>query len=167
MPLGVKVGFKGDKGLWLVASVLDIAVSVPSTCSNCWPNPSLLHTTNLGPRPETTVVSSTVRHSSNNYIITVRDYSALSLRANISMEHLSTSLHVLSHTSPRWPGGGSANYIFTQISTYICWWMDGLIVNSFRALAPAGVEYLTPSRTGSCFIERAEHWWQDRVHKYL
>lgn len=41
----------------LVASVLDIAVSVPSTWSNCWPDPSLLHTTNLGPCPGTTVAS--------------------------------------------------------------------------------------------------------------
>ena len=31
----VKVGFEGDKGFILVASVLDSAVSVPSTRSNC------------------------------------------------------------------------------------------------------------------------------------
>lgn len=47
----------GWQGFILVASVLDIAVSVPSTWSNCWPNPSLLHTTNLGPCPGTTVAS--------------------------------------------------------------------------------------------------------------
>lgn len=55
--LRVKMGFEGDKCFILVASVLDIAVNVPSTCSNCWPNPSLLHTTSLGPSsPETTLV---------------------------------------------------------------------------------------------------------------
>lgn len=47
----------GWQGFILVASVLDIAVSVPSTWSNCWPNPSPLHTTNLGPCPGTTVAS--------------------------------------------------------------------------------------------------------------
>lgn len=47
----------GWQGFILVASVLDIAVSVPSTCSNCRPNPSPLHTTNLGPCPGTTVAS--------------------------------------------------------------------------------------------------------------
>lgn len=56
----VKVEIEADKGFILVASVLDIAVSVPSTWSNCWPNPSWLHTTNLGPCPETTLVSSTL-----------------------------------------------------------------------------------------------------------
>lgn len=47
----------GWQGFILVASVLDIAVSVPSTWSNCRPNPSPLHTTNLGPCPGTTVAS--------------------------------------------------------------------------------------------------------------
>lgn len=47
----------GWRGFILVAAVLDMAVSVPSTWSNCWPNPSLLHTTNLGPCPGTTVAS--------------------------------------------------------------------------------------------------------------
>lgn len=47
----------GWQGFILVASVLDIAVSVPSTWSNCWPNPSLLHTSNLGPCSGTTVAS--------------------------------------------------------------------------------------------------------------
>lgn len=51
----------GWQGFILVASVLDTAVSVPSTWSNCWPNPSLLHTTNLGPCPGTTVVSLALR----------------------------------------------------------------------------------------------------------
>lgn len=36
---GRSKSLKGDKGLILVASVLDTAVSVPSTCSNCRPTP--------------------------------------------------------------------------------------------------------------------------------
>lgn len=47
----------GWRGFILVASVLDIAVSVPSTWSNCRPNPSPLHTSTLGPCPGTTVAS--------------------------------------------------------------------------------------------------------------
>lgn len=69
-----KKSLQSDKVFILLPSVLDTAVSVPSTWSNCWPDPSpLLHTTNLGPRPETTVVSSTLRQRSNNWIITIQD----------------------------------------------------------------------------------------------
>lgn len=79
MTLRLKVGLKGDKGFILEASVLDIAVSVPSTWSNCWPDPSLLHTTNLGPWPEATLVYSTLRPSSKNSFIIKQKLSGLSL----------------------------------------------------------------------------------------
>lgn len=96
MTLMVNVWFEGDKGFIQVASVLYTAVSVPSTWSNCWPSPSLLHTTSLGPCPETTL-----RQSSNNKSITTQRwyYSALSLIANIIIQH--PILHLLLSNLPR------------------------------------------------------------------
>lgn len=57
-----------------MASVLDMAVSLSSECSNCWPNPCALHTVNLRPHPETTVMSLTLRQSSNDWIITTQEF---------------------------------------------------------------------------------------------
>lgn len=72
-----------------MASVLDMAVSVPSTCSNCWPNPCALHTANLRPRPETTVVSLTLRQSSNDWIITTQEIKTAGITHERGLEMLS------------------------------------------------------------------------------
>lgn len=106
----------GWLGFIPVASVLHSAVSVPSTWSNCW-SPSLLHTTNLGPRPGTTVASSALRAPATGSL--QREMELFRIVTDDNSNYWSSSF-VSIFPDPQLPRGLSANFSHhRQIDGYI------------------------------------------------
>lgn len=137
-----------------MACVLDVAVSVPSTCSNCWPNPCARHTENLRPRPETTVVSLALRQSSNDWIITRQK---IITGGTTHMENMAVkrcpAFMFLQPSSGCWKKTDST---FIEVLLYTCSRMDTPI-SFFPSEWHQLLETFFPSKRGSCFGELAEH----------